>query len=80
MKTTRTLYGVYPTKSDSSKAILVVREGTKIVEVKDFGFVSEFDVASILSKFSELDFKVGGHYSPTSFRKVIGSLKGLSLS
>jgi hypothetical protein len=72
MKTTRTVYGVRPLKSDDSKAILVVREGRTIVEVKDFGFKSEFDVARILAEYSGLEFKVGRGYSTTGFRKEFG--------
>ena len=72
MKTTRTIYGVRPLKSDVSKAILVVREGEAIVAVKDFGFTSEFDVARILAEYSGLKFTVGRGYSTTGFRKEFG--------
>lgn len=72
MKTTRTVYGVSPLKSDATKAILVVREGKTIVEVKDFGFKSEFEVASTLQEYSGLKFTVGRGYSTTGFRKEFG--------
>jgi hypothetical protein len=72
MKTTRIVYGVRPLKSDATKAILVVREGRTIVEVKDFGFTSEFDVASILREYSGLEFRAGRSYSATGFRKEFG--------